>query len=217
MKVLIAMLQGENYGTYTEPLHSLSQMATTIVVNDFNSIAIQVNEHAFRLLIVVTKEYAMPDAWKHEEHRVSIPIMIISSLEQINVQVIQTLIDAFHDKEESQEWPPLFKESLQFIENNLCEIDLSLEKVASCMYVSKCHYSRMFSKNIGIGFKEYIMQKRIHVAKTLLQKGEPVTDVCYSVGYGDLTHFGRVFKKMVGVNPSVYRSEKGRVLMEATG
>jgi YesN/AraC family two-component response regulator len=108
------------------------------------------------------------------------------------------------------ETPPLLFKSLEYIEENLCENDLSLEGVASSVYVSRCHYSRLFKEHFGFGFKEYIMNKRIQKAKVMLQEGQPVTDVCYAVGYGDLTHFGRVFKKLVGVNPSVYRLNNGQ-------
>lgn len=79
--------------------------------------------------------------------------------------------------------------------------------MASKAYVSKCYYSRIFQKYVGKGFKEYVIDKRIQKAKLLLQKGNSVTDVCFSIGYSDLTHFARIFKRIVGVNPSIYKSE----------
>ena len=52
--------------------------------------------------------------------------------------------------------------------------------------------------------------KRMRKAVQLLEQGFQVTEVCYSVGYNDLTHFSREFKKMFGAKPSCYRADKYR-------
>ncbi|MEY9095663.1 helix-turn-helix transcriptional regulator [Paenibacillus sp. RC84] len=94
---------------------------------------------------------------------------------------------------------------LKHIQDNLGTGELSLESVAKECYVCKWQFSKRFKKQFGITFRDYLIEQRIGEAKKLLVKGHSVTDACYAVGYGDMTHFGRIFRKKVGVSPSDYR------------
>ncbi|MFD2673310.1 helix-turn-helix transcriptional regulator [Marinicrinis sediminis] len=96
-------------------------------------------------------------------------------------------------------------QSLAYIREHLYDNDLSLEQVAKQNYVSKWHFSKIFKKRFGITFREFLIQERVSLAKKLLLTNESVTSVCYAVGYGDLTHFGRIFQKKVGMPPSRYK------------
>ncbi|PUA35211.1 AraC family transcriptional regulator [Paenibacillus elgii] len=99
-----------------------------------------------------------------------------------------------------------WNKSIQYIQDNLDNSELSLEEVAKQNYVCKWHFSKMFKKQFGITFREFLIQERIDLAKRMLLTDESVTNVCYAVGYGDLTHFGRMFQKKVGMPPSRFKS-----------
>ncbi|WP_253735870.1 helix-turn-helix transcriptional regulator [Paenibacillus sp. FJAT-26967] len=187
-----------------------------IAESDFKAAAERIHEEksAYKLFVFLSFEESLPEDWKIEELHLESPVMVLLNVSKRDLFVFYSFLDsvgllaqspAVSDKREIS---PLLHQSLEYIEQNLCENDLSLEKVASSIFVSRCHYSRVFKEYFGFGFKEYIMNKRIQKAKVMLQNGVPVTDVCYAVGYGDLTHFGRVFKKLVGTNPSVYRGHR---------
>ncbi|SEF87132.1 AraC family transcriptional regulator [Paenibacillus sp. UNC499MF] len=94
---------------------------------------------------------------------------------------------------------------LKHIRDNLGTGELSLESAAKECYVCKWQFSKVFKKQFGVTFRDYLIEQRIGEAKKLLVKGHSVTDACYAVGYGDMTHFGRIFRKKVGVSPSDYR------------
>ncbi len=108
-----------------------------------------------------------------------------------------------HGSSEDVDW----QKSLQYIRDNLDNNELSLEDVAKQNYVSKWHFSKVFKKKFGITFRDYLIEERITLAKKLLLTNESVTSVCYEVGYGDLTHFGRIFQKRVGMPPSRYKKK----------
>jgi len=40
----------------------------------------------------------------------------------------------------------------------------------------------------------------------LVETSMPVTEICYKIGFNDVTHFCRMFKKVVGVSPTNYRN-----------
>jgi len=184
----------------------------------FPNVVRSLKEKRYKLVVFLSFNDSLPPAWKVNELHLSSPIMILLKVNKLDLLIFYSFLDAVGllsgteaGSSSGAEVPQLLYKSIEYIEENLCENDLCLENVASSIYVSRCHYSRMFKEHIGIGFKEYIMSKRIQKAKVLLQEGMQVTDVCYAVGYGDLTHFGRVFKKMVGINPSEYKRTKGRI------
>ncbi|MFC5407320.1 helix-turn-helix transcriptional regulator [Cohnella soli] len=184
----------------------------------FPTVVKHLRKERYKLVVFLSFEEALPDSWKIDQLSLNNPIMILLKVSKLDLFVFYSFLDAVgllanpsSSVTTKSEIPPLLYKSIEFIEENLCENELCLEQVASSIFVSRCHYSRMFKEYFGIGFKEYVMNKRIQKAKVMLQEGTPVTDVCYAVGYGDLTHFGRVFKKMVGINPSDFRRQKGRM------
>ncbi len=87
--------------------------------------------------------------------------------------------------------------------------ELSLEKVARECGFSKYYFSRIFKKYTGKTFKTYLIDLRINKAKDLLLNSElPISQICYEIGFNDLSHFNRVFKKKVGCSPSEFRENK---------
>lgn len=83
---------------------------------------------------------------------------------------------------------------------------LSVEKLANELYLNATYFTRLFTKCYGISPKQYIMEKQISKAKTLLAgTSATVHEVANSVGFSDQMYFSRVFKKAVGLTPSEYR------------
>ena len=95
----------------------------------------------------------------------------------------------------------------RFIEENLAE-SLRLEDVSRQAGMSKYYFERTFKAHTGETFKGYLNRLRIETAKSLLRDQEKrVTDVCYAVGYNDLSYFNRVFRRHEGMSPSSYRKQ----------
>jgi YesN/AraC family two-component response regulator len=95
--------------------------------------------------------------------------------------------------------------ALQHIDTHL-ESPLSLQTVAGIAGMSKFHFCRRFKCVTGTTFRAYVIQKRLARAKELLRdEGRSVTAVAREVGFHDLTHFSRAFRKQEGVLPSLYR------------
>ncbi|WP_370000363.1 helix-turn-helix transcriptional regulator [Paenibacillus sp. RC84] len=206
--LLVFVHKAERCKDYLADLLLLSKKVKLTEFVDFNSALQLVKQAHYKLIVFLTFEPSFPKTWNVNELRINSPLLALAGADKISLSSLISLIDMVAQNEEVSHDNRLFAESLAYIDENICENDLNLEKVASQIYVSRCHYSRMFQKYVGTGFKEYVMNKRIQKAKLLLKRGEPVTDVCFSVGYNDLTHFGRIFKRKVGVNPSVYRLSK---------
>ena len=103
--------------------------------------------------------------------------------------------------------PPAITRAKQFIQDNQGE-DLSLGQVAKAVNTSTFYFCKMFKKATGLNFTEYVSRLRIEKAKNLLpQPQPPVSEIAYEVGFQSLTHFNRVFKKIMGQSPTEYREQ----------
>ena len=101
--------------------------------------------------------------------------------------------------------PPIVAKAKRFIEEHHTE-DLSLGQVAQAVHTSIFYFCKLFKKVTGINFTEYVSRTRAEKAKSLLLNPNlRVSEIAYEVGFQSLTHFNRVFKKIVGESPTEYR------------
>ncbi|MDD9268396.1 response regulator [Paenibacillus sp. GCM10023248] len=100
--------------------------------------------------------------------------------------------------------------AIQYIEEHLCEEELSLDMVAGKLGVTPTYFSHYFKKNTNETFVQYRMRKRIDRAKQLLAVPHyKIIDIVAEVGYESYPHFSRVFKKVTGYSPTEYRGLLG--------
>ena len=98
--------------------------------------------------------------------------------------------------------------ALKFIKENYKE-KLTLVDVADHIYVSQWHLSKLLNKHTGKSFSEILNGIRIEKAKELLKDpGYRIVDIAEAVGFLDLAHFSRVFKKICGVSANDYRNSE---------
>lgn len=84
--------------------------------------------------------------------------------------------------------------------------ELSLHLLAEKFYVSPYYISRYFKEATGFTFVEYLNSVRVKEAKKLLESSKMKAHmICKKVGFGSVTHFGRVFKSVTGHSPLYYR------------
>ena len=106
---------------------------------------------------------------------------------------------------------PVITRAKQFITDHQTE-ELSLEQVAKSVNTSKFYFCKMFKKATGINFTDYLSRVRTERAKNLLLNPNlRVSEIAYEVGFQSLTHFNRVFKRILGRSPTDYRGQLARV------
>ncbi len=99
------------------------------------------------------------------------------------------------------------KKIMQFIEAHYME-ELHMDRLESSLFLSKSYCSRIFKKVTGVTIFEYVNQRRINQAKILFiaDPHRSVTDICFELGFKQLSHFCRLFKLLVGCTPEDFRS-----------
>ena len=93
------------------------------------------------------------------------------------------------------------EELLRYINHNLTE-DLSIETLARKYYLSKYHMMRKFKEETGYTIHNYIVSKRLLLARTQIAEGTPVLKAAQLSGFSDYTTFSRAYKKQFGSAPS---------------
>ena len=93
------------------------------------------------------------------------------------------------------------EELLRYINHNLTE-DLSIETLARKYYLSKYHMMRKFKEETGYTIHNYIISKRLLLARTKISEGTPILKAAQLSGFSDYTTFSRAYKKQFGIAPS---------------
>ena len=97
--------------------------------------------------------------------------------------------------------------ALQYLKAHYNE-ELSLERVASVVFLNPIYFSQLFKQKTGQGYKDYVTGLRVEQAKELLQQqGLKLADIAERIGYGDVRHFTQVFRKKMNVTPTEYRQQ----------
>jgi AraC-like DNA-binding protein/ligand-binding sensor protein len=107
--------------------------------------------------------------------------------------------------ENSAAQPVSVTRAKQFIARNQ-DGAICLATVAKAVNTSTFYFCKLFKRATGLTFTDYVARVRIEKAKTLLlDPNQRVSEVAYDVGFQSLTHFNRVFRKIVGRSPTSYR------------
>jgi len=102
--------------------------------------------------------------------------------------------------------PPLVLRARDYIDKHKTE-ELSLTDVAKAAGASVFHFCKVFHKNTGLKFTDYVARVRVEDARTrLLNPNLRISEIAYDVGFQSLTQFNRTFKRVFGQSPSEFRA-----------
>ena len=85
---------------------------------------------------------------------------------------------------------------------------IDVNGAAEKLHISKSSLYREFTKSFGIGPHQYVLQKKIDLAKTLLRRTNfSVKDIADKLSFSDEFYFSNLFKKKTGISPTAFRKE----------
>ncbi len=97
------------------------------------------------------------------------------------------------------------RRATEFINANLSE-DVSLSEIAETVELSPYHFSRAFKRTTGLTPQQYLMQRRVELAKHLLTKIElPIVEISAQVGFKNQSHFTTFFRRLTSMTPKAWR------------
>ena len=134
-----------------------------------------------------------------------------SNMEELE-EALRTMTERCGKREPSEQTDNasgfIVRNAVAYMEEHYQE-KLTLNKVADQIYVSQWHLSKLLNKQEGKNFSEILNQIRISKAKELLK--DPalrIADIAEMVGFVEVAHFSRVFKRVAGISANEYRNTR---------
>lgn len=101
----------------------------------------------------------------------------------------------------------IVRKAKEFMDQYLLE-DVTLAKVGEAIHVSPGYLSRIFYKEIGENFSDYIIRNKMEYAQKLLRKtNRKVYEIASDIGYTNPHYFSKLFKERIGLSPLEYRNQ----------
>ncbi len=144
--------------------------------------------------------YAMSDTfiWQGEDSRT------FEDLDELYLQAFQDFTHAVSE-EKKRRHSAMMEAVFQYIHIHLHE-KITLEQAAEAAGISECHLSRVFKKETGESFVDYIQKKRVDAAKHMLIYSDYTLAVISEyLHFSTQSYFIRIFRKYIGMTPGQYR------------
>jgi YesN/AraC family two-component response regulator len=100
----------------------------------------------------------------------------------------------------------LVRKAMEYVAENFTS-SVTLEQTAEYMHLNPTYLSGLFKQTCGMSFSNYLNTLRIEESRRLLENTDySVINIAIASGFSDQSYFSKVFKRMVGISPSSYRS-----------
>lgn len=157
--------------------------------------------HIFQLLI---NETLSPDPLKNEICSMLARILIMKILDYYEKNRNECFKDQISNEESENE---IVLQVQEYLNQNFKE-KIILKDVAKQVNISPYYLERIFKKNTGTSFTQYIIDRRLGYAQNLLRDTKrSIAQIAEESGYDDPGYFSQTFKKRFGCNPGAYRKK----------
>ena len=96
----------------------------------------------------------------------------------------------------------------RFIADNFANPELTLGSVAAYVGFNEKYFTTRFTKEVGTNFRDYLTDIRLNRAKKLMETTDlKMYEISDRVGYNNVEHFSRMFKKHFGISPGDYKKD----------
>lgn len=125
-----------------------------------------------------------------------------------NLHILLDVLDPDPDRENAVQ-NEIISEIVRYVDENFAN-GITLEQISIDFHMSLSHISRQFKRITGMTYSNYISEKKVEQAKTLLaHSSETIAEVGEKSGYSDYFYFLRSFKRATGYTPTQYRKRFG--------
>lgn len=111
-------------------------------------------------------------------------------------------------KEKIDNKKDVINSAVAYISENLNNPELSVDNISAYLGIHRTTLYRQFTENLNVSPKDYILNRRMHLAWPLLNKTDySINDIAASLGFSNQMYFCRVFKAKTGITPTQYRKK----------
>lgn len=197
----------EALGQMKEFYHNVSEKQIAVPIDVMRNMGMEIAMAAFGLLQKINPQN---DDYTQEKEQVLKAIWTARHIEELE-NAVSTCIQWCGRTvgTENKQYSVHVSETLRVIRKNFRNPELSLQYMADRLKVNAAYLGRIFKKETGDSFTEYLNQVRVDEAVRLLRgtnyKGAKISEM---VGFSNYNYFYIVFKKIVGKRPMEIRRDK---------
>lgn len=104
--------------------------------------------------------------------------------------------------------PSAFKPLLNYLNTHNC-YQLSVDEAAELCHLSRSHFMKKFKKQYGVTFQQFLTQRKIDAAKSLLRSSSlSITEIAQHIAIDSLSYFSKLFKETEGCTPREYMTRE---------
>lgn len=164
--------------------------------------------------LVVISKYVPEQRWEMLQARILEAVdrclnveMIIAHIAGLGVMTIPEMVErVIRQLDSKKQYSEIVQLTLQYVERELADKELSLREIAASMFISPQHLSRVFKLETGETFGAYLAQMRVQKATVLLRDPSlKMYEVAERTGFSSQHYFSSSFKKLLGISPVEYR------------
>lgn len=105
---------------------------------------------------------------------------------------------------------PSFKlrRATEYMNDNLSK-GVALSEIACAVSMSPYHFARVFKQTTGIAPHQYLIERRVECAKSLLRETDlSITEIAHRIGCTNQSHFSMLFHRATAMTPSIFRQQR---------
>lgn len=133
----------------------------------------------------------------------------VEELSRWIVKVLERFTDSMFNLENLNNFN-IIQKAISYINENISE-NISLDAIAEYVYLSPSYFSRLFKKEMGVSFTDYLNKARVEESKKYLADIKlSMSDISNIIGFSDQSYYTKVFKKFEGLSPGQFRKMMDR-------
>jgi two-component system response regulator YesN len=185
---------------YRERFFAIEGLTGYMAISAVNSI----HESFFTLVSVYFKRREWLDSRKERFFRVADMCPSADALFDLLSRELYDIFEMILDERQKADAKPM-RLAKRYIHENYAS-QITLNKIAEITGFNPTYFSTLFKQETGKNYLEYLSEVRIGKACDYLKDtNKTVAAICEEVGYSDLKHFSKNFKKYTGLSPNEYR------------
>lgn len=183
---------------------------------DFMDALTQGNRLSLAEIQMAVSEFMLYLLLKAREKGISLPtldkkaaleqIQVTESFSELKKWLAQTIDEILNAPEEERDGNRYVHLAKEHIHHHYSE-KMTLEDLAGQLFIHPAYFSSIFKKETGQNFIDYVNEVRVQKAMDLLKNPDyRIKDVSILAGFHNHSYFNKVFKKVTGMKPAVFRS-----------
>ncbi|WP_248929153.1 helix-turn-helix domain-containing protein [Paenibacillus hamazuiensis] len=188
-------------------------------ISELTARNVSINEYPVLMMQLVSRLYQIVQEKGGTVHHVLgesasySELMKLNTLEDIADWFKRDLLEpigAYLNRQAESQYVSIANKVIQLVEERYNQ-DITLEGCAAELNFHPVYLSRVFKKETGMTFSEYVSEYRMRLAKEWLETTTmKISDISDKLNYSNTTAFIRIFRKVVGMTPGQYRERNGQ-------